>query len=232
MAVKLLPLAILALFMVAIFVIVGFLFYSQTLFGGPEYDAQSTVAELLNEACSENPGFKTTLSIFMPDSKGVRPPNIDFFFLSATQDHLLLGARRWGVEKNDLIAQFQDFTSCVCSAAVQFAISDKLGCGCKPGIRILRDVELKTCKRSGVEICPSDPQQECNNFAFESNEGSEALSITVERTTENTVVLSYNRAYVCGDFRCCPGEENPDSELYCKPDCNVPEPKCQITTVD
>ncbi|MEM2873921.1 MAG: hypothetical protein QW063_00475 [Candidatus Nanoarchaeia archaeon] len=229
MAIKIPPLVIFALIMVGLMIYFGILPFFQVFFGGPEYTAQKTIAEQLNLACSEEPGFSATFSVFMPDSKGARPPDIDFLSLAIDKQHLLLIATRYGVATGDIISQFQDFLSCTCTYAAQALISKYLNCNCKEGVRVLKDIPLEECRKRNIQLCGNfDTTEMCDTFSFESQEGKENLQFIVKKIKQGNkdkVILSYNWLTVCGDNRCCEGE----NELNCPVDCKDGKP-CKVFT--
>lgn len=229
MAEKIGPLIIIALIMVGLMIFFGLMPYLQVLLGGPEYTAQKTIAEQINIACAEGSGYSTTFSIFMPDSKGARPPNIDFLSFAVDQQHLLLIATRYGAATGDIVSQFQDFLSCACTYTAKTFVSKYLSCGCKEGVRVLKDVQLDDCRKNNIQLCGSfgktQTTEMCDRFSFESQEGRENLQMKIERK-DNKVILSYDWSTVCGDNRCC----EPENAENCPADCTGTPKPCRVFT--
>jgi|GEM_PF-2853828 len=235
MAIKIPPKLIIALFAVLILVLVFWTFFMQVLFGGPEVKAAKEIAEQIESACKEE-GYNVTFDVYLPDSKGV-PPDAYFFFIAIDDHKLILLGRRYGIEKNDLAAQFSDFLSCACANVVSFTLGggkysygfSRFVCNCKEGIRQYKMFSLDTCMKNNIPICWKDDagNSKCGKFQFESNEGKEDLLFTITREN-NMVYLRYARQPVCGDGHCCPPEDDSNSQFYCKKDCEVldPEKKC------
>ncbi|MGC8940981.1 MAG: hypothetical protein ACP5JY_03020 [Candidatus Nanoarchaeia archaeon] len=245
MAVKIPPNLIIALFAVLIITIVFFSFFMQILFGGPEIKAAKEIASQIEIACKEEPGYNFTFDVVLPDSKGV-PPDAYFFFIAIDDHKLMLLGRRWGIEKNDYLAQFSDFLSCACANVVTFAIGSKgyglarWACHCREGIRLYKTISLDECAKNNIPICWKDEQQNninCGKFQFESNEGKEDLLFNISTESfgaTKRVILTYQRQPICGDGHCCSPEYDEKSNFYCPKDCNVldPEHKCTWITTE
>jgi len=205
MANKIPPDIIISLIILVIFVIVVASIILP-IFTGPEVTAQKTLAEEIDNACAAETGTVKQTTIYLPDSKGNTGLNLVFFYLAIDQDSLILARRTFGVETNDILVLFTEFIKN------------------KPGNKILRETVLNNCLKDNVQICgqldannPSDLK--CNSFQFESEEGKESLSFTITKTIVNNaqrVILSYARATVCGDGRCCEGETADNCPADCK----------------
>jgi hypothetical protein len=181
------------------------------IFTGPEITAWKTLGNEIDAVCGADTNTVQQISIVLPDSRGNTPLNLVFFYLAVDQDNFILARRTYGAEKNDILVNFVDWVRS------------------KPGNKIIRERVLDNCLNNNVRICgqldPNKPLDlKCNSFQFESGEGNEALSFTITKTTVNridTVVLSYTRATVCGDGRCCEPEQASDASKpnYCPQDC-------------
>jgi hypothetical protein len=233
MAVRIPPALIIALVETGLIVLVIFWFFAPAIFGGPEITAAKNIAEMLDEACKEEDSYmKTMFNEVLPDSKGADPPY--YLFIAVEQGSLMLVAKRGN---NDLGGMVQDFLSCTCSKLTQSSTATRvssqlfksaaklLDCSCKEGTRVLKTIQLKSCWEQDIRVCGNDESGErCDRFQFESHEGHESLTFTVEAFPGTSkVVLSYSRSTVCGDGRCCEDETfespPPSGKIYCPQDC-------------
>ncbi|MEM2954642.1 MAG: hypothetical protein QW625_01660 [Candidatus Nanoarchaeia archaeon] len=229
MAVKIPPSLIIALFMVIIMVLVfsGFIF--QLLFGGPEVKFVKDLAEQMESMCAEENDQVIYYNGYLPDSKGA-PPDAYYFYVAVDSYNLILVGKRYGLVHNDLGAQFSDWISCVCAQSANLLTSvpwnvAKFVCSCKEGVRIIKTVPLKECRRKRIPICFTDPIggfERCDKFEFESYEGKENLQFILNFTkTKNKLILNFTRQTICGDGLCCEGE----NENNCRIDCVQLDPE-------
>lgn len=180
------------------------------IFTGPEVTAWKTLGDEINIICNSEVGTARQVTVYLPDSKGNTPLNLVFLYLAVNQDNFILARRTYGVEKSDIVQQFADWVRN------------------RPGNKVLRERTLNNCLNNKVQICGQfgdPPLRFCNNFQFESEEGKESLGFTITKLPANTVLLSYTRAIVCGDGRCC----EPENATTCPPDCENNKP-CKLYT--
>lgn len=154
-------------------------FYASVLFSGPELKASSTIRDSLNAACIEQPGFVTTFNVFLPDSMESLSHK-SYFYIAIDNYKLLLRTKE---EAKDMTTAFMDFVTG------------------RPGDITIKEYDLKSCKDDNVLVCGKlDTDVEtCSppgKFQFESNEGKESLTFTLNRTKDSNgdkVILSYER---------------------------------------
>jgi hypothetical protein len=211
MTVQIPPKTIMSLIITIFIVIVVYALIAPIL-TGQQVRAWNQLGDAIDGVCGESVGTVQQLTIFMPDSAGSTSLNTVFFYLAVDQSarSLILSRRTYGIEKNDYVAQFVDY------------VSNKPG-NTKMGERI-----LKKCLSNNVQVCAQfDPNKDpnCGDYQFESEEGKESLSFTLNKTTANKVILSYTRSTVCGDGRCC----SPETKDNCPQDCEEAKP-CKIST--
>ncbi len=166
---------IFALIMIGFMLIIANTFIAQPLMGGAEVQAAESIATTLNSACMQNKGYVTELAVFLPDFKkgGGRT---EYFYIAVSDYNLLLRERN---QAEDIVTSFIDF-------ATQ-----------RPGEETVATYPLKACKDKGVQVCILSfdaKEKKCNNFQFESNEGMEMMTFTVNRTYAKEVVMNYTRA--------------------------------------
>jgi hypothetical protein len=210
MTVKIPPQVIISLIVTVVMIIVVYAIMAPIL-TGQEARAFSQLGDAIDQACGEPTGVQQ-ISIFMPDSAGNTELNTVFFYFAVDQSKssLILARRTYGVEKNDYLVNFVDWVRG------------------KEGNKVIRERILKTCLSKHVQVCAQfDPKKDpkCGDYQFESEEGKEALSFTLNRTRADRLVLSYTRSTVCGDGRCCPSED----KTTCPQDCLEAKP-CKIFT--
>lgn len=219
MAVKIPPKTIISLFITIMIVIVVYAIIAP-IFTGPETAAWKTLGDEINNVCGSSQNAVSQVSIYLPDSKGSTGLNLVFFYLAIDHDTLALARRTFGVEKNDVLINFVDYVRN------------------KPGNSLVRTVGknprvLSNCLKNNIRICGMlDPAKldvvKCDSFQFESEEGKESLTFTINKTTyqgKPTVLLSYTKATYCGDNRCCEGE----TETNCPIDCKTAKPCKPLT---
>jgi hypothetical protein len=183
------------------------------IFKSPEIIAYKTLAEEINKACAAKSGVNQ-ITIFMPDSRGNNALNLVFFYLAIDHNKLILARRTFGVENNDILVSFTEFIRN------------------KPGNAIIKETTLSNCENNNVQICgqldPNNPLSlVCDRFQFESEEGRESLSFTINKTfvqdiNRERVILSYAKNTICGDNKCC--TEYGENAENCPLDCQDSKP--------
>lgn len=217
--------AILAMLMAAIIAIVMlslFLAY----FSGQQHTTFKTFASELEQFCKYySVGQSKSFYLIMPDSAGNTPLNLEFFYIGFTDtattegilgkkqyqgDVLVLGARRYSdVHPNDA-PEGEKFIEWF------YGI---------PGERIVEAKELEACTTRRIKLCGCK-QESCaisnnivcvpgNNFKFEAIEGYTNLLIELTRSDANTVTINVGRKPICGDLRCCEGENISSCDVDC-----------------
>jgi hypothetical protein len=190
------------------------------VFSGPQIQAVNLLAERTNEICGSPVGTKETVPIVVPDSIGTTPLNLKFFFFVVEDNELRLMTRTFGQQFNDILQQFIDWVRG------------------RPGESIVKTNTMRNCKDKeicGQFISEGQTQIFCNTagpFAFEPQEGYESMIFTIEKQSvggRERILLTYNRDTLCGDNRCCPPEDNVNSDQYCERDCTLTD-KCAIFT--
>jgi len=179
-ATKVMVYLIIALFVVIIMVGTVGGFYATVLFSGPEsIKATSTIAESLEAACKERPGFETTFNVFMPDSMEAEGHK-SYFYVAVKNYVMMLRTRN---EATDVPTAIIDFVTN------------------RPGEQTVKEYSLTACKDRDILVCGMlDAEEICSppsNFQFEPNEGKESLTFVLNRTNDTLgrekVTLSYAR---------------------------------------
>jgi len=197
MAVKIPPKTIISLVITILIVIVVYAVIAP-IFTGPEVTAWKTLGDEINSACGSSQDMESQVSIYLPDSKGNTPLNTIFYYLAVDQYQFILARRTYGAEKNDILVNFVDWIRN------------------KPGNKVLRERTLTNCAKNNMQVCGQfDSSQLCNKFQFESEEGKEALTVTIFKKGSK-VWFSYTKSTFCGDNRCCEGETEDNCPIDCK----------------
>jgi len=227
---------IITLIIIAIMIIVFSKILGIALFGGPQYTAFKTISTEINDLCKEGvEGENRSFSMYLPDHSGTDEWNLRFFFMVfgkvvvtteesffgtggnevelGSTNSIALATRSYNEEskdKNDYLNDINDFVKG------------------EEGYTELSRKELKDCRE--FDICGyslESKKEKCGSFFFEANEGYEDITVTLTYAPSEAaykkgkILVSIDRATVCGDRNCCGSEKEENCPLDCPGKCKV-----------